>query len=138
MSLRDALRTAVARCASLETQHATFPERDATADATGVQQMPANPHEIWVSRATGTATGVQQGQLHSANFEGVGEGPMQPGPLTAHRLSADLIEAAMVVCDRHGDDDVARQEMRDQCLELPPHLQADLLEHFRGVRRGTD
>ena len=32
-----------------------------------------------------------------------------------------LIHAAMHVCDRHGDNDAARQEMRDQCLALPPH-----------------
>lgn len=48
------------------------------------------------------------------------------------QLASDLIEAAMKVCDQHGDGDAARQEMRQQCLELPPHLQADLLEHFQG------
>lgn len=48
------------------------------------------------------------------------------------KLASDLIEAAMKVCDRHGDGEAARAEMRQQCLELPPRLQADLLEHFRG------
>ena len=48
------------------------------------------------------------------------------------QLASDLIEAAMKVCDRHGDGEAARQEMRQQCLELPPHLQSDLLEHFKG------
>lgn len=43
-----------------------------------------------------------------------------------------LIEAAMKVCDRHGDGQAARAEMHQQCLELPAHLQADLLEHFQG------
>jgi hypothetical protein len=47
-------------------------------------------------------------------------------------LALDLIAAAMKVCDRYGDSEAAREEMRQQCLELPPHLQADLLEHFTG------
>jgi hypothetical protein len=51
-------------------------------------------------------------------------------------LAADLVDAAMKVCDRHGDGDAAREEMRRQCLELPVHLQADLLEHFRGRNIG--
>lgn len=55
--------------------------------------------------------------------------------IEVRQLAADLIQAAMRVCDRYGDDDAARQEMREQCLELPPHLQADLLEHFTGKRR---
>ena len=50
------------------------------------------------------------------------------------QLASDLIEAAMKVCDRHGDGEAARADMRQQCLELPPHLQADLLEHFQGKR----
>ena len=58
--------------------------------------------------------------------------------IEAQQLAANLVQAAMRVCDRHGDDEAARQEMREQCLALPMHLQADLLEHFRGVRRGTD
>lgn len=45
-------------------------------------------------------------------------------------LAADLIEAAMKVCDRHGDGDAARADMRQQCLELSPAMQADLLDHF--------
>ena len=48
------------------------------------------------------------------------------------QLALDLIEAAMKVCDRHGDGESARAEMRQQCMELPPHLQQDLLDHFRG------
>ncbi len=49
-------------------------------------------------------------------------------------LELDLIAAAMKVCDRYGDNEAAREEMRQQCLDLPPHLQADLLEHFTGRR----
>lgn len=46
------------------------------------------------------------------------------------QLASDLIDAAMKVCDKHGDGEAARADMRQQCMELPPHLQADLLEHF--------
>ena len=49
-------------------------------------------------------------------------------------LALDLIAAAMKVCDRHGDNEAAREEMRQQCLELSPRLQADLLEHFTGKK----
>ena len=135
MSLRDALRTAVARCTPLKMQHATFPEKSATGVATSVQRQPATPHGIRVSCATDTAAGVQHGQLHGATFEDVPAWPMQPGSFTAHRLTADLLKAAMAVCDRHGDDDAKRQDMRVQCLETPPHLHADLLDHFIDKRR---
>lgn len=53
----------------------------------------------------------------------------------AHATTERLLVAAMQVCDRHGDGDAARQEMRAQCLALPPHLQADLLDHFRGTQQ---
>lgn len=49
-------------------------------------------------------------------------------------MALALIDAAMKVCDRYGDSDAAREDMRRQCLELAPHLQADLLEHFTGRR----
>ena len=49
-------------------------------------------------------------------------------------LTARLLIAAMKVCDRHGDSEEARADMRQQCLELTPILQADLLEHFQGKR----
>lgn len=55
--------------------------------------------------------------------------------IDARQLAADLVHVAMEVCDRHGDNDTARQEMRDQCLALPPHLQADLLQHFIGTKQ---
>ena len=43
---------------------------------------------------------------------------------------AELIEAAMRCCDRHGDGAEARAEMERQCLEIPPHLRGDLLDYF--------
>lgn len=136
MSLREALRTTVARCASIQMQHATFPADHATRSATTVQPMPANPHEIWVSDATGAATPVQLGPKPHATRADASDvapatvGNFQGGPLTGHRVTADLLKAAMRVCDRHGDEETARQDMRDQCTALPPHLQADLLQHF--------
>lgn len=141
MSLRDALRSAVARCTPLHMQHATFQGNDATAYATPVQQMPRNPHEIWVPSATSCATPAQMEPVTSAtrgaalDVASATARYCQSGTLTAHRVTGDLLRAAMRVCDLHGDGDAARQEMRDQCLALPPHLQADLLGHFKGVRQ---
>jgi len=40
--------------------------------------------------------------------------------------------AAMRRCDQFNDGDKARQEMREQVLETPPHLRQDLLDHFMG------
>lgn len=45
-----------------------------------------------------------------------------------------LIEAAMKVCDAHGDGAAAREDMKRECEALSPRLQADLLDHFRGNR----
>lgn len=46
-------------------------------------------------------------------------------------ITADeLIEAAMRACDHHGDSPQAREEMKQQCLDTPVHLRADLLAHF--------
>lgn len=42
----------------------------------------------------------------------------------------ELIEAAMRCCDHHGDGPAAREEMKRQCLEIPPNLRAELLAHF--------
>ena len=45
--------------------------------------------------------------------------------------SKALLEAAMKVCDLYGDSESARADMRRECLATPPHLQADLLDHFQ-------
>lgn len=48
------------------------------------------------------------------------------------RVTAQLLEAAMRRCDEFNDSDKARQDMREQVLETPPHLRQDLLDHFMG------
>ena len=50
----------------------------------------------------------------------------------AKETTSWLIEAAMQVCDRHNDSEAAREEMRQDILSTPPHLQQDLLDHFTG------
>jgi len=47
-------------------------------------------------------------------------------------LAQDLMDAAMRRCDEFNDSEKARQEMREQILELPPELRQDLLDHFNG------
>jgi hypothetical protein len=46
-----------------------------------------------------------------------------------------LLNAAMHVCDAYGDSEAAREAMRVQCLEVPEHLHAELLEALRFIRR---
>jgi hypothetical protein len=41
-----------------------------------------------------------------------------------------LMAMAMQVCDRYGDGEQAREDMRADVLATPPHLRADLLAHF--------
>ena len=52
--------------------------------------------------------------------------------LESARVTAQLLEAAMRRCDQFNDGDKARQDMREQVLETPPHLRQDLLDHFMG------
>ena len=47
-------------------------------------------------------------------------------------LAARLMAAAMRRCDQFNDGEEARQDMREQVLETPPHLRQDLLDHFMG------
>lgn len=47
-------------------------------------------------------------------------------------LTAQLLAAAMRVCDRYGDSDKARQEMRDDVINTPPDLRRGLLYHLKG------
>jgi len=46
---------------------------------------------------------------------------------TAHAV----IDAAMHACDTWQDNEQDRDQMRRDCLETPPHLRADLLEHLQ-------
>lgn len=48
----------------------------------------------------------------------------------AANLTTELLAAAMRACDAHGDGPEAREQMRLDCLRTPPHLRADLLQHF--------
>lgn len=45
----------------------------------------------------------------------------------------ELLEAAMRACDAWNDTTQARDQMRRDCLETPPHLRADLLDHFNNT-----
>lgn len=50
--------------------------------------------------------------------------------LESQRFTDSLLGAAMRCCDFHGDGEQARSDMRQQCLETPLHLRADLLDYF--------
>lgn len=137
MSIRATLVASVARCTPLAMQHATFDDFRATEHATRTQQQAANPHGIRESIATLHATGLQLAEeidatrgelLHVARPS---ECNTQLGGLTAHRVTADLLKAAMHVCDRYEDSDAAREAMRVQVMETPQEQRADLLEHFQ-------
>lgn len=143
MKLRAALSVAVARCVPQYMQHATSTADDATADATGVQRPRTIACNATVLDATAGATPMQL-----ASCTGATDMPelrvalantcnTQPGPLTVHRLFADLMEAAMHACDVHGDSEQARSDMRADIEATPPHLRADLLAYFSATYRGN-
>ena len=139
MSLRNALKATVAGCTPQQMQHATFTSNSATDTATNVQPIALNPHEARVSGATAYATVVQQRSKCDATQAENSEKLQvaftstcnpQPGPLTAHRMAADLVKAALLACDYWGDNPADRDLMRLECLATPAHFQADLLNHF--------
>jgi hypothetical protein len=138
MSLRESLRAAVARCVPIDMQRATNSHDHATGHATCAQQQPENPHEIRVASATATATTPRIGPEVDATFLGHDGAESRTqlhgsGSLLAHRVATQLVAAAMRRCDQFGDGEAARQSMREQCLGLPPHLRADLLDHFNNT-----
>ena len=49
------------------------------------------------------------------------------------KTTTNLIEAAMRVCDFHGDNSSKREAMRLECLSVPAHLKADLFEHLQAA-----
>lgn len=54
----------------------------------------------------------------------------------SERITAQLLQAAMRACDYWHDSPAAREQMRQDCLNTPPHLRADLLAHFRQTYGG--
>ena len=50
--------------------------------------------------------------------------------IESSRITARLLAAAMRRCDQLKDSDKARQDMREQVLEVPPHQRQDWLDYF--------
>jgi len=50
---------------------------------------------------------------------------------------AELITAAMLCSEFYADGPEAREQMRCDCIATPPHLRADLLDHFQTTYRKT-
>lgn len=46
------------------------------------------------------------------------------------RITNRLLAAAMRRCDQFNDSDKARQDMREQVLEIPPHDRQEWLDYF--------
>ena len=102
-----------------------------------------NPHEILIAlwqvgilvklTPNGESLAVPAGRLTSGQRELVlSNKPALIAFLLESRATTEaLLTAAMRRCDEFNDGELARQEMRQQCLELPPDLQADLLDHFQ-------
>lgn len=51
--------------------------------------------------------------------------------IESSKIADQVLRAAMRVCDRYNDSDSAREAMRQDVANTPPHLLPDLLEHFR-------
>lgn len=56
--------------------------------------------------------------------------------LEADQLTRQLLQAAMHACRHWGDNQAAREQMRQDCLNTPPHLRSDLLAHLRTTYQG--
>lgn len=46
------------------------------------------------------------------------------------QITVRALAAAMLICDRHGDDAAAREAMRQDVMQTPSHLMHDLLDHL--------
>lgn len=46
------------------------------------------------------------------------------------RVTSELLIAAMRACDHWKDGPEAREQMRQDCLNTPPHRRAELRDHF--------
>lgn len=57
--------------------------------------------------------------------------------LDSERITQQLLQAAMNVCRHWGDSPVAREQMRLDCINTPPHLRADLLAYLKSTYRGS-
>lgn len=68
----------------------------------------------------------EQRQIIKANKPALIEFLLQTSAITDA-----VIAAAMRVCDRHGDNAAARQQMLQDVQAVPPHQQQDLLDHFQ-------
>lgn len=98
-------------------------DMDAIRDAAIEARLMANPANAPSSRG--------QGGPKLATFAKLAIS-QQPG---AHIDPAvtELLDAAMRACDAWNDTAQARDQMRRECLETPPHLRADLLDHFNNT-----
>lgn len=67
----------------------------------------------------------EQRQIIKANKPALIDFLVQAGATTDAAIAA-----AMRRCDEFNDGAAARQQMRQDVLSMPPHLQADLLDHF--------
>lgn len=104
-----------------------------------------NPHDLLIAMWTnGLTVRLASDGVNLAVFPA---GRMTPGQrdlvlahkqaliallVEAHTTTTALIAAAMRRCEQFNDGPSAREQMRQDCLALPTHLQADLLEHFQG------
>lgn len=48
----------------------------------------------------------------------------------AERVTSELLAAAMRACDYWQDSPEAREQMRRECLAVPPELREELRQHF--------
>ncbi len=97
----------------------------------GVEGTPKTP-ETRVMGVMGVGTRHIPKNNHGIlGVMGVGAPPIYKNkPFDDASVLTRLIAAAMRCCDRHGDGDAAREQMRCDCVDTPPQLRADLLDHF--------
>ena len=83
-------------------------------------------------RETERQNAIEKCGIHASSASGV-SGTLQPATRHPAKLPPELIEAAMRTCDRHSDDEAARQAMLDDLVgAYPPADWPALLDHFTG------
>ncbi len=106
------------------TAHAIFEELQAC----GVD-LEVSPDGKSLSAPANTLTPQQRAQVIAHKAE------LLRLVLESNHITRQLLQAAMRVCDHWNDSPAAREQMRQDCLNTPPNLRADLLAHFKNTQR---
>lgn len=87
--------------------------------------------------ADGQGIAVPAGRVNPAQRAAIlaNKGELIEYLIESSRITNRLLAVAMRRCDEWNDSDKARQDMREQILEVPPHQRQELLDYFNEINQ---